>query len=100
MKPKATLLSDPWADYTFYLGKASYTLLGGVATPVPVAVALHLQKKKKDDGSQMFRVTGMPVIVSKKEKEKKVRKQNVDASRCVGARQLVLIGEECLSNAA
>jgi len=72
MSPKVTLLQPLWATYSLQFGKQSFTFLGEKATDVPVAVAIHLQKKVDRKGKPLFKVEGMPTIVEDTEKEQNV----------------------------
>jgi hypothetical protein len=62
--PKATLLQSEWSDYTLVFGKKRFRFVGGEARAVPTAVALALRRIEKRDGTPMFKIEDMPVIVT------------------------------------
>lgn len=62
--PKATLLRSEWSDYTLVFGKKKFRFVGGEARAVPTAIALALRRIKNDDGTPLFKVEDMPLIVT------------------------------------
>lgn len=63
--PKATLLRDSYSTYTAVYGTGTYEFQGGRKKEVPAAVAIELKKKVNKDGSLLFKVEGMPIVLKK-----------------------------------
>lgn len=93
MLSKVTLLKDSFSNYTLAFGKATYDFIGGKTVEVPTAVALAAKSKKDGKGKPLFTVSGLPTIISPREKMGEAEKQNVSR----GLRQKRI--DECLSSA-
>jgi len=89
--PKVTLLKEQWSSYSLAFGKGMFSFQGGeTVNDVPVAVALELQKRKDQDGSPLFKVSGLPRIVEVEESaggRKVLDKQNDAKVKKAGTRR-------------
>lgn len=61
--PKVTLLRKATCVHTVIFGRKKCAFTGGVPTMVRPAIALYLKNQKKEDGSNLFKVTDLPTIV-------------------------------------
>lgn len=62
--PKVTLLRKATCAHTMIFGRKRCTFTGGVPTTVSLATALYLKNQKKEDGSNLFKVTGLPTVAA------------------------------------
>jgi len=63
MLPKVTLIGSE-DNFSMQFGTAAYTFNPRQTVEVPVAVALSLRGKKNKKGKSLFKVMGLPLIIS------------------------------------
>ena len=63
--PEATYRGKPGASYSILVGRKSFAFTSGKKVPVPVSVALLLQKKIGDNNTAMFDIDGMPPLIQR-----------------------------------
>ena len=64
MVTQAIYLAPAGSTRDVYLGRAVYSFKGGRSLPVPDALAVRIKKTVNNKGEPLFKITGLPEVVS------------------------------------